>query len=233
MAAGPMREREPGRAPPRGLRPRRFGRAVVVLAVLLGLPFLALLRGSTWLYLSGRCSTWGAVAGGTALALLAVTALGAWMSTRLTGRARVRFVATWVALPLVLVYVGQALLFFSAVNAKTEAVRSYYTSLHPLLRMAVATLVLVDGEVVVTDMAREPDDYGRMGVPAPGWSMHYRQADGWVHAMDLRTLGRSRVRNLLTGMYFRALGFRVLSHNVTAEHLHVSLPLRGAPPGAT
>jgi hypothetical protein len=195
------------------------------VAVLLVLPFVLLLGGANWLYLSGRASTWWALGGGTVLAAAAVTLVAALASRRLTGRARVGFVARWIALPLVVVYVGQALLFLSAVNAKTDPVRSYYTHLHPLLRLAVATLVLADGDLVVTDMAREPDDYRRMGAPTPNWSMHYRQTDGWVHAMDLRTIGRSRARNFLTGWYFRVLGFRVLRHDVTADHLHVSLRL--------
>lgn len=206
-------------------RGRRVLRAVLVLAVLLVLPFLALLRGSTWIYLSGHASTWWSLVGGMACALAAVTVLAAWVSKRLTGRARMRFVAKWIALPLVLAYVGHTLLFLSSVNAKTESVRSYYTSLHPLLRVAVATLVLVDGELVVTDVARAPADYRRMGLPTADWSMHYRQADGWVHAMDLRTIGRSGLRNVMTGMYFRLLGFRVLRHVGTADHLHVSFPV--------
>jgi hypothetical protein len=64
-----------------------------------------------------------------------------------------------------------------------------------------------------------------MGLPEPEWSLHYRQEDGWVHAFDLRTNGRSGIRNWFTGTYFRALGFRVLRHVGTADHLHVSLPL--------
>jgi hypothetical protein len=204
---------------------RRFLRRAALLLVLLVLPFVALLEGSTLLYASGRASTWVALLGGALLALLAVTALGAWASRALTGRARVRFVASWVALPLIAVYLGHSLLFLSAVNAKSEDVRAYYTALHPLLRVAVSTLVLLDDGVVVTDMARTPADYGRMGLPTADWSMHYRQADGWVHALDLRTIGRGPVRNWLTGAYFRLLGFRVLRHVGTADHLHVSLLL--------
>jgi hypothetical protein len=204
---------------------RRFLRRAALLLALLVLPFVALLEGSTLLYASGRASTWVALLGGALLALLAVTALGAWASRALTGRARVRFVASWVALPLIAVYLGHSLLFLSAVNAKSEDVRAYYTALHPLLRVAVSTLVLLDDGVVVTDMARTPADYGRMGLPTADWSMHYRQADGWVHALDLRTIGRGPVRNWLTGAYFRLLGFRVLRHVGTADHLHVSLLL--------
>jgi hypothetical protein len=60
-------------------------------------------------------------------------------------------------------------------------------------------------------------------------SLHFRQRDGYVHAMDLRTIGRGAVRNWTTAVYFRVLGFRTLRHVGTADHLHVSLPLTRRP----
>jgi hypothetical protein len=146
---------------------------------------------------------------------------------RVTGRARFRAVAQWVALPAVVVYCAHALLFLSQANAKTEEIRSYYRTLHPLLRVGVGTLALLDGDLVVTDARRTPADYERMGLPTADRSMHYTQADGYAHAMDLRTIDRSGVRNWLTGLYFEALGFRVLRHVGTADHLHITLPLPG------
>jgi hypothetical protein len=135
--------------------------------------------------------------------------------------------AKWIATPLVVLYLAHALLFLSSVNAKSEEVRAYYTSLHPLLRLSVSTLVILDGSVVITDTAREPRDYERMGLPVYESSLHFRQRDGYVHAMDLRTIGRGELRNWATKTYFRLLGFRVLRHVGTADHLHVSLPVRG------
>jgi len=209
----------------------RPGRRVLLGALTLGvlaiLPFALLLRVSISLYRGLGFPTWVALAIGAGLALAAVTAYGSWVSKRLTGRARVTVVAKWVATPLVVLYVSHALLFLSAVNAKTEQVREYYTSLQPLLRLAVSTWVIVDGGLVITDTAREPSDYERMGLPIAEASLHYRQRDGYVHAMDLRTLGRSGLRNWVTGTYFRLLGLRVLRHAGTADHFHISLPLRG------
>lgn len=206
-------------------RALRWARRLALVVVLLSLPFVALLRGATALYGGAGLPAWLAVLGGATLALGCITVVAALASRRLTGRARIRFVATWLALPLVAAYVIHSLVFLASVNAKSETVRAYYTSLHPLLRLSVRTLILVDDDVVVTDMARGPADYRRMGLPQPEWSLHYRQDDGWVHAFDLRTNGRSGIRNWLTGAYFRALGFRVLRHVGTADHLHVSLPL--------
>jgi len=215
-------------AVPRAYRPgwgRRATRRLLQLAVVLVLPFAVLLRGSTALYLSGLAPTWPALAGGALLALAAITLPGAWVVKHVTGRARLRAVAKWVALPIVIGYCAHALLFLSQANVKNEEVRSYYRTLHPLLRVAVSTLTLVDGELVVTDAFRTPADYERMGLPVADWSMHYPQPDGYVHAMDLRTIGRSGLRSWLTGLYFRAHGFRVLRHVGTADHMHVTLPL--------
>jgi len=206
---------------------RRMLLGALTFAVLAILPFALLLRVSIDLYRSLGLPTWLALAIGAVLALGAVTAYGSWVSVRLTGRARAIIIAKWVATPLVVLYVSHALLFLSAVNAKTEQVRAYYTSLHPLLRLGVSTWVIVDGGLVITDTAREPEDYDRMGLSVAEGSLHYRQPDGYVHAMDLRTLGRSGLRNWVTGTYFRLLGFRVLRHVGTADHFHVSLPLRG------
>jgi len=206
---------------------RRAISAVLLLAAVAVLPFALLLRGSMSLYLSGRAPTWLALAGGALAALVAVALPAAWVMRRATGRARFRAVAQWVALPAVVVFCAHALLFLSQANAKTEEVRSYYRTLHPLLRLGVGTLALLDEDLVVTDARRTPTDYERMGLPTADRSMHYTQADGYAHAMDLRTIGRGGVRNWLTGLYFKALGFRVLRHVGTADHLHITLPLPG------
>jgi hypothetical protein len=99
-----------------------------------------------------------------------------------------------------------------------------YTATHPLLRIAVSTLILVDRDAVITDLARTADDYPRMGLPIHPRSLHYRQEDGWVHAVDLRT--RGPLRSLLVEWYFRAMGFDTLRHVGTADHLHVALRRR-------
>jgi len=62
-----------------------------------------------------------------------------------------------------------------------------------------------------------------MGLKSKNHSLHYRQSNGYAHAMDLRTNGRSEVRNFMTQTFFRLMGFKTLRHIGTADHLHVSL----------
>jgi hypothetical protein len=108
---------------------------------------------------------------------------------------------------------------------KNEDLRSEYRSLHPLLRVATSTFILVDGDLVITDMERQAADYERMRLPVYERSLHFVQEDGYAHAVDLRTIGRSEWRNFTMQVCFRAMGFRTLRHVGTADHLHVSLPL--------
>ena len=85
---------------------------------------------------------------------------------------------------------------------------------------------MLDRDLVITDVARRPSDYVRMGLPVNHGSLHLVPPDGYVRAVDLRTTGRAWVRNVLTVAYFNLMGFDTLRHVGTADHLHVSLPDR-------
>lgn len=210
---------------------RRTKAAWLTMALLVAsfivLPFVVLIGGAVWMYRVHAVPTWVAL-GFAGLLTAAILALyGGAISQRLTGRARLHFIFTRLAVPVIVFYCAYTLMFLSRVNAKTEAVREYYTSVHPLLRLALSTAVLVDREVVVTDTKRVAADYERMGLPALDNSLHFAQQSGYVHAVDLRTIGRAGWKNVALVAYFRLLGFRTLRHVGTADHLHVSL----APPG--
>jgi len=197
------------------------------IAALIVLPFVVLIGGAVWLYRAHAIPTWLALGLSGVVVGALLTLYGARISKKLTGKARVRFIGTKLALPTVFFYCGYALFFLSAVNAKTDEVREYYRNVHPLLRVALSTAILADRDIVVTDTQREPADYARMGLPTLDNSLHFVQQSGYVHAVDLRTAGRAEWKNTLMVGYFRLMGFRTLRHVGTADHLHVSL----APPG--
>jgi hypothetical protein len=113
--------------------------------------------------------------------------------------------------------------YLARVNTKTDDVHAYYSSVHPILRVALGTVILFDGDLVITDARRVAADYPRMGLPVNERTRHYVQGDGWVHAVDLRTRGHNEVANRLVQVYFWAMGFSTLRHVGTADHLHVQL----------
>jgi hypothetical protein len=112
-------------------------------------------------------------------------------------------------------------------NVKSEDVRAGYSSVHPLLRVASSALILADPAAVITDTGRTPEDYWLMGLSPNEASLHFEQGNGYVHAIDLRTIGRPEWRNRAVELAFWALGFHSLRHVGTADHLHVSLRLPG------
>lgn len=198
--------------------------AKVLLVV--ALPFLVMVKVAVLLYTRDAMPTALALAGGTLCTAAVVTGYGAWVWHRLTKRVRLALVARRFALPFALAYSVYALVYFSSAHAKSDRVRAYYGSLHPLLRVALSTLILIDRDMVVTDLTRRPQDYALMRLPQNDGSLHYVQSDGYAHAADLRTAGRSWVKNRLVQLYFWSMGFGTLRHTGTADHLHVELPVR-------
>ena len=192
------------------------------LVAIVALPFVLLVRGAVFFYEYGQVPAWLAVLVAALLAIGLVTLYARWLLSKFAGRPPVMLLAKWVALPLVVFYCGFSLLYLSRVNAKPE-VRAYYRTVHPLLRLALSTWILVDDKLIVTDMRRAREDYAKMGLPVNETSLHYRQTDGWVHAVDLRTANRGWFRNRLVQAYFWGMGFNTLRHVGTADHLHVDI----------
>lgn len=207
----------------------RLARTALVLAALaIGavLPFVTLVRLSVYFY-----STWG-VGSWTALLLAALLVLILLLVYLLMLRLRFQRklgVPKLVRRALVVVvagYLAYALIYLSGTNAKTDEVRAAYGALSPLLRVATGTVLLVDRDAVVTDTGRTREDYIAWGLPVNEASLHFEQDDGFVHAVDLRTVGRREWRNQALRAYYRAMGFGTLRHTGTVDHLHVSLPVR-------
>jgi hypothetical protein len=195
--------------------------AVAVIA----LPFLVYVRASVFLYRHGA-HPWIAIVVSAILTFGIVSGCVILIARRFRRRARVPTVVKWAALPVVFTWCVYAAFYLSRVNIKSDDVRAYYSAVNPILRIALSTIVLVDPDLVVTDMGRVPEDYRRMGLPVNDRTKHYRQSDGWVHAVDLRTRGRGEIRNRVVQLYFWSMGFSTLRHVGTADHLHVQLATR-------
>ncbi len=208
-------------------RPRRLFRRVarwaVTAALLAVLPFILLVRGGVFAYQQWGLGAWSSLAVSAAATAL-LLAFYAWaVSRRLGAGKRLRKFMTRVAALAAAAFVLYSLVVIAGGNVKSEEVRAEYSRLHPLLRMAVSVFVLADADAVITDAARTPEFYARAGLPANESSLHFRQDDGFVHALDLRTIARPEWRNLAAELAFRSMGFHTLRHVGTADHLHVSL----------
>lgn len=197
----------------------KFLTKIILLSLIAIVPFVVLIRGSVYLHETYHFFPMAAIIGGFFLTCVILL----FYLTFFFGPSK-SFVARLRLLILILLfYGGYALLYLSAKNAKSDAIARQYTSLHPVLRLGVSTILLVDKNMVITDANRMPEDYQSMGLQRKSQSLHYRQSNGYVHALDVRTNGRSATRNFLLKWYFRAMGFRVLRHGGTGDHLHISL----------
>ncbi len=215
---------------PRSSRSRAARQALRVLSpvarggALCLLPFWVLVRGSVFAEHHLELNAWLALGVGSGLATLALAVPVRRVWRRLTGRDRSLEIASRVVLPAVLVFSVAMLVSVSAPNTKSERLQELYTSLHPVLRVGLGTAILADPGTVITDIERRPADYARLGLSPVARSLHYTQPDGWVHAVDLRTRGRSGLRNALYRFYFWLVGFDTIRHTGNADHLHVALP---------
>lgn len=195
-------------------------------ALILALPFVVYVRSAVGLYSQGGLSPMLSVIGAGMITAGLLTAYAAWLSRRFKGRARANSIMRWVAIPTLVAWALYSLLYVASANTKSEEVKREYRSLHPVLRIAVATAIMGDGDLVLTDSRRVASDYRRMGLSVNDRTKHYEQKNGWVHAVDLRTNGRSEIRNRAVQAYFELMGFNTLRHVGTADHLHVQLRVR-------
>jgi hypothetical protein len=206
----------------------RLASYLVLTVVLLALPLVVLVRLSVFLYEGFPLGAWPSLAIGAFGTFVLLTLYAILVRLRIQRRLGIPKPIRRFLLAVVGAYCAYALLFLSSANAKTEEVRSLYVSLNPLIRVATSSLLLMDREAVITDVRRTREDYIRWGLPPNEASLHFEQPNGFVHAVDLRTLGRPEWRNRAVRLYFQAMGFYTLRHVGTADHLHVSLALSEA-----
>lgn len=201
--------------------------------IIIALPFFALIRGAVYLHLEQKFTTWTAlgvsILGTSLILFLYVLVLNAKITGKLKENTRSLKYKLFLVLAILIGYCSYTLVFFSNSNAKTAQVREEFSSLHPFLRLGVGTIVFLDSDLLVTDFARQRSDYKKMGLKTNNNSLHYIQADGFAHALDLRTNGRSEMRNFLLETYFKMMGFGTLRHIGTADHLHISIATHERP----
>lgn len=190
------------------------------------LPFYLLIRTSIYLNLSQDWNAWLSLVGGIVAATLLLLIYVFVLFRKLENRRAILKLSTYGLSVLVLSFSVYGVMYLSSVHAKNDEVRQVYRSLHPILRMAVATTTLADQELVITDISRLPEDYEAMGLSLNERSLHFVQETGYIHAIDLRTIGRSEVRNVLLRFSLERLGLKTIRHTGTADHLHVALPVR-------
>lgn len=194
--------------------------------VVLILPFVVLIRGATYFHGKYDMGPWMSLGGGMLITVILLsiymTVFRGMISSRLGGVQAFKR-RTYFALAALLGYCIHGLFFISSANLKNPALSEEMRQLHPIVRMAVSTIVMLDKDLVITDATRKSADYEKMGLPVNERSLHYPQADGYAYAIDLRTNGRSGLRNMAIQNYFRLMGFKTLYHTGTAPHLHISL----------
>lgn len=190
------------------------------------LPFIILIRGSVYIHEhynpGGMLSLVGGVIITSVVLVLYFTVFYGIIAKKVGDLGS--FKRRWVIAMLILGgYTIHGLFFISSSNVKSSNLKKELNDLHPLLRMSVSTIIILDKDLIITDASRMPEDYKKMGLPSKSSSLHYKQKDGYAYAMDLRTSTRHEFRNFLLKGYFWAMGFNTLRHGGTGDHLHVSL----------
>ena len=196
------------------------------------LPFVVLIRGAVFMHENYTSSAEVAILAGAFGTMLLLMAYFIYLYFRTTGRlgnGNSIKLKMFVAGILVVVYCFNGLFFLNGGHAKTEAVQKEFTNLHPILRLSISTILLVDRDLILTDASRLPEDYKAMGLPTKTHSLHYKQKNGFAHAFDVRTKNHSEARNRFLQWYFEAMGFNTLRHVGTEDHLHISLKSHDRP----
>lgn len=188
-------------------------------------PFFALLRTSIYLNLNHGWNGWLALGGGMLISTLLLLTYILFLFKKAPNKKILMKFSLGGTSALVLAFCLYGVFYLSSVNAKNQDIRDLYRSMHPILRVAIATTTLADNDLVITDIQRQPEDYAAMGLSTKQASLHYTQSSGYVHAIDLRTIGHSEFRNFILRSSLELVGLNTLRHIGTADHLHVSLPI--------
>jgi len=196
------------------------------LILIIVFPFIVFLRTATYLHeeynLLPSVTIVGAIAILSFLLLIYITVLNKFFFKQSSSFSFLKHKLVFVLL-LVVGFSIHLLFFISNSNLKSQELKSEYLELHPILRLATGILVRLDQKLVITDASRKLEDYESMGLNGNQRSLHFPQEDNYVYALDLRTRNRNPIQIFLIRSYFKIMGFDVLRHVGTADHLHVSL----------
>jgi hypothetical protein len=200
-----------------------FGFMFMVVSLVIA-PFFILIRTAVYLNLDQQWNEWLSLLGGMGATTLFLSLLFFFVFRKVKHKKVMAKLTLSSVSFLVGGFIIYGLLYLNSVNAKTEAIQEVYSTLHPILRVAVASTTLAEQDLVITDIKRTQEDYIAMGLTPHQSSMHYVQPTGFVHAIDLRTIGHSELRNTTLEWGLKLMGFQTIRHVGTADHLHVALP---------
>ncbi len=204
----------------------RFLYIIFKLILIIVLPFIILIRSSVYIHENYNFGAYPSILGGVIIASILIMVYFTIVYGRIAdkvgdlGLLKKKWI---VAFLIVLGYSIHGIFFMSPDNFKNSEIKSEITKLHPLLRLGVSTLVMIDKDMLITDASRVVEDYDKMGLNRNSRSLHIPQKDGYAYAVDLRTNGRNEIRNKSTQLFFKLLGFKTLRHVGTSDHLHISL----------
>lgn len=204
----------------------RIGISLILILGFIVLPFFVLIRTSVYLSLAHGIHGWLTLGGGALLTIFLLLLYLLFLLRKVRNKKLFLRYSLAGSSALVLGFCIYGAFYLSSVHAKNDEIQNVYRSLHPVLRVAVATTTLADADLVITDIQRLPEDYAAMGLPMNERSLHFVQPNGYVHAIDLRTKGRWEIRNFLLKSSLSMMGFQTIRHTGTADHLHVALPLK-------
>lgn len=202
----------------------RLGLWALLILTLTIFPFFLLIKTSIYLNIDQGLNGWVSLFGGIGATVAILLVYVVMLFRKVKNKKLIFRYGLGGVGALVGGFCLYGLLYVSSVNAKSDSVKEVYRSLHPILRVAVATTTLAEGDLVITDIKRSAEDYTKMGLPINQSSLHFPQPDGYVHAIDLRTKGHSEFRNFILSNSLRLMGFKTLRHVGSADHLHISLP---------
>lgn len=190
------------------------------------LPFFIQIRTAVYLNQIESWNGWASLGGGVVATIVFLSILMFIVFRKVKSKKMLFQIVSGSLTMLVGGFTIYGLMYLNSVNAKSESVQEVYQTLHPILRVTIASVTLAENELVITDIKRTQEDYVAMGLTPLQSSMHYVQEDGFVHAIDLRTIGHSELRNNSLEWSLKLLGFKTIRHVGTADHLHVSLPVK-------